>query len=150
MQGPRLQAFETHQTDALVALWRASFEHGVGVHDPHTLQEQRDYFLAEVLPQHAVQVLVENEQLLGFVAASADSVNQLYVHAGHLRRGLGRQLLDWAKAQSGGSLWLYTFARNSAARAFYESQGFEALAFGHEPSWQLDDVRYSWSRPGSG
>jgi ribosomal protein S18 acetylase RimI-like enzyme len=72
------------------------------------------------------------------------------VHVKHLRRGLGRQLLDWAKAQSSGGLWLYTFARNSAARAFYESQGFEAVAFGHEPAWQLDDVKYAWRRTAPG
>jgi RimJ/RimL family protein N-acetyltransferase len=47
-------------------------------------------------------------------------------------------------AASAGSLWLYTFARNERARRFYERNGFVAVAFGYEPFWQLDDVRYEW------
>jgi hypothetical protein len=53
-------------------------------------------------------------------------------------------LLDWAKRHSGGTLWLYTFARNARACAFCESQGFAAVARGFEPNWQLADVRYEW------
>jgi RimJ/RimL family protein N-acetyltransferase len=50
-------------------------------------------------------------------------------------------------AQSAGSLWLYTFARNRVARAFYEQNGFVDVAHGFEPLWQLDDVRYEWTAP---
>ena len=46
--------------------------------------------------------------------------------------------------RSSGSLWLYTFARNYGARAFYERNGFVAIAFGFEPKWQLRDVKYQW------
>jgi RimJ/RimL family protein N-acetyltransferase len=49
-------------------------------------------------------------------------------------------------AASVGSLWLYTFARNERARRFYERNGFAAVAFGYEPFWQLEDVRYEWRR----
>ena len=30
--------------DELVLMWRASFERGVGITDPHPLEEQRDFF----------------------------------------------------------------------------------------------------------
>lgn len=130
--------------DELVPLWRASFEEGVGVTDPHPLAEQRAYLLREVLPNHTVRVAFSGDTMVGWVAASRESVVQLYVRVGWQRRGIGRMLLDWAKAQSGGSLWLYTFARNARACAFYESQGFRVVARGFEPTWQLDDVRYAW------
>jgi hypothetical protein len=55
-------------------------------------------------------------------------------------------LLSWAKSQSAGSLWLYTFARNEAARSFYERSGFVAIEHGFEPQWQLEDVKYSWTK----
>lgn len=29
-------------------------------------------------------------------------------------------------------------------RAFYEKHGFEIIARGFEPTWQLDDVQYEW------
>ena len=72
---------------------------------------------------------------------------QLYVRVGFHRQGIGTTLLAWAMAQSAGSLWLYTFARNRVARAFYEQHGFVDVAHGFEPLWQLDDVRYEWTAP---
>jgi len=38
--------------------------------------------------------------------------------------------------------------RNAGARAFYERNGFRAVARGFEPKWQLEDVRYEWSDGG--
>lgn len=142
-----LVAFCEAWLEELVPLWRASFEAGVGVTDPHPLEEQRRYFLDEVLPRNAVRLALAGERLAGFVAASRESIAQLYVRVGCQRQGIGTRLLDWAKDQSGGSLWLYTFARNAGARAFYERHGFRAVARGFEPSWRLEDVRYEWRRP---
>jgi len=139
--------FDPGRLDALIALWRASFEAGVGVTDPHPLAEQRQYFLGRVLPQHAVRLALRDGELAGFVAASAESVAQLYVRVGWQRRGIGTRLLDWAKQHSAGSLWLYTFARNHGARAFYARHGFVEVACGFEPVWQLDDVKLQWPAP---
>lgn len=150
MSGVVLEDFDPSLIDELIPMWRASFEAGVGITDPHPLAEQRDYFLAEVRPRNAVKVALLQGRLLGFVAAGPDTVTQLHVRVGHWRCGIGTQLLDWAKAQSGGTLWLYTFAQNQRARAFYEHHGFRAVAFGFEPTWQLADVRYEWSRSARG
>jgi GNAT superfamily N-acetyltransferase len=83
--------------------------------------------------------------MVGFVAATPESVSQLYVRVGYHGFGIGTRLIEWAKAQSAGSLWLYTFARNSGARAFYEHHGFRIVARGFEPHWKLDDLRYEWT-----
>jgi ribosomal protein S18 acetylase RimI-like enzyme len=74
-----------------------------------------------------------------------ESVSQLYVRVGCQRGGTGGRLQQWAKQNSGGSLWLYTFKKNQVAQAFYESRGFVAVQHGFEPSWKLDDVKYYWS-----
>ena len=142
-----LIAYDPARLDELLPMWRASFEGGVGIVDPHPLHEQRDYFLREVLPRHDVRVAMLGDALVGFVAASRESIAQLYVRVGCQRSGIGTRMLDWAKAQSGGSLWLHTFAQNRGARAFYERHGFRAVAFGFEPFWQLDDVKYAWPAP---
>ena len=146
---PRLSvevaAFEPAWLDDLIGLWRASFEAGVGIVDPHPVAEQRQYFLNTVLPHNDVRVAVAGDQLVGFVAASSESVAQLHVRVGWHRRGLGTQLLDGAKQRSTGSLWLHTFAHNQGARAFYERNGFTVEAEGFEPAWQLADVKYRWS-----
>jgi len=141
-----LAPLQSEQADELVRMWRASFEHGVGVSDPHSLAQQRRYLLTEVLPNNAVRVALANGQLLGFVAATRESITQLYVRVGHFGQGIGTTMLEWAKEQSGGSLWLYTYARNTVACRFYEAHGFRAVAHGYEPVWQLEDVKYEWSR----
>ena len=127
-------------------MWRASFEAGVGVKDPHPIAAQKNYFVTQVLPRNSVRMAMLEEQLVGFIAASRESIAQLYVRIGFQRRGIGRRMLAWAKEQSGGSLWLYTFARNQGAQRFYEREGFRIVARGFEPMWQLEDIKYEWTR----
>ena len=140
-----LDDFRSEDAEELVRMWRESFEAGVGVTDPHPLEEQMRYLFTEVVPNNAVRVARLEGRIVGFVAASPRSIAQLYVRRGFQRRGIGSRLLAWAKAESGGALWLYTFAQNTGARAFYERHGFTIAARGHEPSWKLDDLRYEWS-----
>jgi RimJ/RimL family protein N-acetyltransferase len=141
-----LTALDPGETEALVRMWRRSFEHGVGIVDPHPFEAQIAYFESQVRPHHHVHIARLDGEMVGFLACNRDSVSQLHVHVAHLRRGIGARLLERAKQDSGGRLWLYTFARNHNARRFYESRGFAAVAFGFEPTWQMEDVRYEWLR----
>ncbi|MGZ8289164.1 MAG: GNAT family N-acetyltransferase [Telluria sp.] len=136
--------FDAARTEDLVRMWRESFEFGVGVIDPNPIENQRDYFTTSVVPNNAVRMTLLDDELLGFIAATKESITHLYVRVGHHHRGIGTQLLRWAKAQSAGRLWLFAFARNAVARAFYEKHGFEIIARGFEPTWQLDDLKYEW------
>jgi ribosomal protein S18 acetylase RimI-like enzyme len=138
--------YESSWQSALVSMWRESFEFGVGITDPHPLAERARYFETEVLPKNTVRLAFCSQQLVGFVASSGESVAQLHVRVGFHRQGIGSLLLGWAKSQSVGSLWLYTFARNTVAQAFYERHGFRIAARGFEPTLQLEDIRYEWSR----
>jgi ribosomal protein S18 acetylase RimI-like enzyme len=133
------------QQSELVRMWRESFEFGVGIIDPHSIAEQVAYFEAEVLPKNSVRLALSAGQLVGFVAASRESIAQLHVRVGFHRLGIGSQLLNWAKSQSFRGLWLYTFARNTVAQAFYEHHGFRIVARGFEPTWQLEDIKYQWA-----
>lgn len=139
-----LRELDPARVDELVRMWRESFEGGVGIVDPHPIQEQRDYLLREVLPTNALRIAEREGRMVGFVAATRESISQLYVRSGEQRRGIGAQLLGWAKAQSAGRLWLFTFARNHGARAFYEKHGFRIVARSYEPDWKLDDLKYEW------
>ncbi|MGH6611979.1 MAG: GNAT family N-acetyltransferase, partial [Burkholderiaceae bacterium] len=100
--------FEPYRLVELVHMWRTSFEAGVGITDPHPIADQQQYFVDEVLPRNEVRVVLLDDRLVGFVAATKESVAQLYVRVGFHRRGIGTRLLSWAKDQSAGSLWLYT------------------------------------------
>ncbi len=146
MQNVALSRYTASSLEDLLRLWRESFEHGVGVTDPHPLEEQRAFFLSEVLPKNSVRLALHAGSLVGFIAATPESISQLYVRVTCLAQGVGSLLLHWAKEQSIGSLWLYTFARNTNARRFYEKNGFKAVATGFEPTWKLEDVKYEWLR----
>jgi len=92
--------YDPARLDDLVPMWRASFEQGVGIVDPHPLAEQRDYFLTRVLPRCDVKLAVRGDELVGFVAANHESVAQLYVRVGCQRQGVGSRMLDWAKSRN--------------------------------------------------
>ena len=137
--------FDAARTDDLVRMWRGSFEFGVGVIDPQPIENQRDYFTTSIVPNNAVRMTLLEDELVGFIAATKESITHLYVRVGHHQRGIGTQLLAWAKAQSNGTLWLFAFARNAGARAFYEKHGFKIIARGFEPTWRLADIKYEWT-----
>ena len=66
--------FDSARTDELVRLWRESFEFGVGVVDPHPIEDQRDHFVNTVVPNNAVRMAVLDDQLVGFIAATKESI----------------------------------------------------------------------------
>ena len=145
----RLLAFDPRDRPlarAVVELWRRSFEHGVGILDPNPIEAQLEYFDSTLVPAHRVVTAWNESGLVGFVAYTPESVGALYVAVPQLGRGIGTQLLELARDESAGSLWLYTFARNARARAFYERRGFVDVGHGFENMWQLEDVRYEWRR----
>jgi GNAT superfamily N-acetyltransferase len=132
----------------LVRMWRAGFERGVGIKDPHPLEAQLGYFHEKVLPNHRVRLAWQDETLVGFLAANHESVAQLDARLGYHREGMGSHrlplILPLAKRDPASSLWLYTFQQMVVAKRFYERHGFTAVEFGFEPNWQLADVKYQW------
>jgi GNAT superfamily N-acetyltransferase len=145
--GPQVRAFDPERDTAeLVRMWRASFEHGVGVRDPHPVAQQRAFLLDQVVPGHRVVVANDTSGIVAFLASTEVSVGHLYVRVDRIGEGIGSSLLGLAMQESRGHLWLYTFARNLGARAFYARHGFVEVARGFESTWQLEDVRMEWTR----
>ena len=131
---------------ALVRLWRDSFEEAVGIIDPHPIEDQKQYFIDEILPNTDVLVAVIGRKVVGFIAASRDSINEIYVHTEQQGQGIGTKLLRWAQEKSNGKLELYTFERNKKSQQFYESKGFEVTERNKTEAWMLDDIKYEWVR----
>jgi len=149
MSPPRIGEFQITDLVPVVRMWRESFENAVGILDPHPIEEQIDHFDRNVRTKNRVRVVKDGDLVVAFMASTPQSVAQLYVRVGRHRRGIGSQLLNLAKEESDGTLWLCTFARNKNACSFYESQGFTVVQRGFEPTWKLDDVKYAWSRAAS-
>ena len=52
----RYTEYSARHLGDLLPMWRASFERAVGITDPHPLEEQRAYFLREVVPNYYIRV----------------------------------------------------------------------------------------------
>jgi ribosomal protein S18 acetylase RimI-like enzyme len=95
-------------------------------------------------------IAVHDGRVVGMMVVGPNDLDQLYVAPGHQGRGIGRRLVDLAKAISPAGLTLYTFQVNGRARRFYERNGFtvDGLGDGSTNEERQPDVRYVWRPSG--
>ncbi|MFL5297961.1 MAG: GNAT family N-acetyltransferase [Phenylobacterium sp.] len=111
----------------------------------HTAEDVVGYVAGRLMPANEVWVAVEDGVVAGYVAYTADWVNQLYVHPGWQGQGIGPRLLAQAMSDRRPKQ-LWTFQQNGRARKFYEDRGFTAVEFtdGAGNEEKTPDVRYEW------
>ncbi|MEM9811030.1 MAG: GNAT family N-acetyltransferase [Pseudomonadota bacterium] len=126
-----------------VASRRAALPFLTEVHGP---MEMKVWLRDVLLPRGTTWVARSGGGIVGFMTLDGKDIDQLYLHPGHLRRGIGSALVAHAKAQSPERLELVTFQKNEAARAFYEAQGFVPFRFGDgtKNEEREPDVFYEW------
>jgi len=112
----------------------------------HTDADTLHWIIHELIPSRKVWVASAEGRIVGFLALNGEEIEHLYIAPAFYRRGAGSLLLSQACAVSR-RLHLFTFERNTRARAFYEAHGFAAAEFNdgsrneeHEP-----DVKYIWT-----
>jgi GNAT superfamily N-acetyltransferase len=115
----------------------------------HDESETRAWMTHEVLGRRQVLVAERSGRPVGFAVLDGDWLEQLYVEPGAIGTGVGRRLLDAAKADRPAGLSLYVFARNARARRFYEAAGFVLVeeSDGSTNEEREPDCTYRW--PGS-
>ena len=88
-----------------------------------------------------------SEQPAGFLILEEDYVACLYVATANRGQGIGRRLLDHAKAARPDGLCLWTFQANTGARRFYSREGMVADRFtgGQDNDEGLPDVLFRWT-----
>ncbi|MCD1633809.1 GNAT family N-acetyltransferase [Martelella mediterranea] len=113
------------------------------VHDHRDVER---HYRETVFVEHAVTVADMSGAVVAFSAVSEDAyVTALYVEATARGHGLGRALLDKAKAARPSGLKLWTFQANRAARHFYEREEFSELRrTGGDNEECLPDILYAW------
>jgi ribosomal protein S18 acetylase RimI-like enzyme len=145
-----IREYREDDFEAVTRLWRAArelafpdFQREKG----HTFAEDCDYFRNVILANNDVWAMEVEGRVAGFIAIAGDFVDQFYIHPDFQRRGLGKELLDFAKARSPEHVWLYTLQINANGRAFYEKNGFVAVRFGVSPAPESEpDVEYHWGK----
>lgn len=151
--------------DLHAASWRSAYP---GILTERFLEhdavgDRRRYWRARLAApspgRQLIQLAVEHERLLGFMCVLLDQderwgalLDHLHIHPDEKGRGLGRRLMaqaaSWVSAaRPGGSLHLWVYEANQAARGFYERFGgvvvdrrLRHAADGHE----VAAVCYAW------
>ncbi|MEK4246425.1 GNAT family N-acetyltransferase [Psychrobacillus sp. FSL K6-2684] len=140
----RITPYNSKYAEQTVEMWRDSKEQAIGQKEIHDF-ENHVYFLNNILPERfQIELALIDEEVVGMIAYNDREINQLYIHLEYQGFGIGRTLLDKAKAQSSGKLILYTFEVNEKAQRFYENNEFEIISRGHENEENLPDIQYEW------
>lgn len=144
----KIRPYQLEDFDAVTILWRVARERSLPDFQRlkgHFFYEDRDYFRKHILQDDEVWVYDEGGRAAAFMAIRGDFIDHLYVDPEFWRRGIGSELLRFARTLSPEHLWLYTLQINVNARAFYESNGFVAEKFGMSPPPENEpDVEYHW------
>jgi GNAT superfamily N-acetyltransferase len=134
--------------ESIADVYLASFHATYDFPLAHSDDDVRRWILETVVPEQETWVAEEDARVVALLVVTPGWIEQLYVAPDRLRRGIGRALLDHAKARAAGGLSLYTFQANARARRFYERNGFTAewLGDGSANEEGQPDVRYVWTR----
>jgi len=140
-----------------IASWRAAYD---GIIDATYLQTM-DIARHAIMWQRALDadariLVAESEaRVIGFANANRNEITVLYIDPAHWRRGAGslllHRMLEDIAATEQAEAWLWVLQGNTAARAFYESQGgrLQGSAPVKVGLQTLVQVRYVWPLPGA-
>ena len=147
-----------------VRVWRAAYRSVVPEAFLASLSvEQRAERWRTILSSGPREVAVceLDGRLVGFVtvepardaacAPGTGEVDAIYLDPAVWRRGLGRQLMDWARDAARRRGWqrlvLWVLRDNARARAFYEAEGFRLDGAERDHNFagtKVAEVRYAW------
>lgn len=122
---------------------------------PRVLSHERiaAIFVPELLVRRRLLVAEQAGRVAGYLSLATDGfVPAIYVLASLRGRGLGRALLDAAKALSPEGLELAVFEANVPARRFYAREGFHELQGRRETATEegIATLRLRWKGPQHG
>lgn len=108
-------------------------------------------FCGTMIDRGWVTVAEQGAEIVGFLARDGQEVCALYLAEQARGQGIGRRLLEDAKAKRA-RLILKVFEANAMARRFYEQNGFVEAGRGDgaDNDENLPDVTYVWKREGGG
>lgn len=143
---PTIRLATPADADAVADVYLASFGATYDFPLAHTDEAVRRWIRDVLVAGGGTWVAEHGDRIVGMMSVGRDELDQLYVAPAWIGRGVGRRLLDHARARHPDGLSLSTFQVNARARRFYERNGFVAAEFGDGSANEerQPDVRYVW------
>ena len=130
--------------DKVADIW---LDTNIKAHDfiPAQYWESNFESVKELLPQATVYVYEDGQGIQGFIGLNDEYIEGIFVSDGMQSQGIGRLLLDYAKAKRN-KLRLNVYRKNTRAIAFYQREGFEILYSGVDKTTGEKDHVMEWQR----
>ena len=140
-----IRPYSESDFEAVSEVWFTSWQSvGVNVPDPALRTTLRERLPLEIANGWAVHVAVIGPDVVGFLALHGNRLAQLFVAPAMQGQGIGKQLLDFAKAERPDGFYLTTQPIEGPACRFYEREGLRRGPIGTHPKYGHPNVRYDW------
>ena len=138
-----IRPLKTADLEAVAALWLAA---NLQAHAFIPAQYWREHYrpVRGLLAQAEVYVYEVSGVLQGFIGLDGDYIPGLFVQPGAQSRGIGKALLDFAKAGRP-SLSLQVYQNNTGALRFYQREGFVIQDAGVDQDTGEGDYTMVWT-----
>jgi putative acetyltransferase len=132
--GRLIREYRFSDLEDVLSAWAAASEIAHPFLTPDFLRRERHNIPNLYLPNAETWVWEVDGSVVGFISLIENEVGALFVQPAHHGSGIGRALIDKARALRG-DLELEVFERNAVGRAFYDRYGFVLLRKTvHEPT----------------
>lgn len=121
-----IRAYGENDREAVLDIW---LQASIRAHDfvaREYWESQLDNMRRRYLPAAENHVYVNGAKIVGFYSLYGDTLAALFVLPEHQGHGIGKALLDHAKARRA-RLTLTVYSENAASHGFYLSQGFTVI-----------------------
>jgi ribosomal protein S18 acetylase RimI-like enzyme len=113
----------------------------------HSHKENIGYFKSQV-ENGTLYIATYNKKIAGFIGITSGWINHLYIDKYFQNKGVGKQLVTFAKTHSTDGLNLWVFEDNTKAILFYEREEFKLVEKRDidkaDNEEKLPDRKYRW------
>lgn len=121
-----IRKYDPHDLRELLSVWYDAAKLAHPFWTAEKLDRERRDISEKFLPMAETWVFEDEEQVVGFIALLDNEVGGIFVSPRRQGRGIGRALMDHARA-SRDHLELEVFQANKIGRAFYDAYGFQSV-----------------------
>lgn len=137
-----IRVYRTADCERVVEVWERATALAHPFLSQEFVEQERTAIRQSYLPVAETWVWEDDGQIFGFISLLENEIGAIFVDPTFGRRGVGRALVDTARALRG-ELEVEVFEKNLIGRAFYNKLGFEFRDRRiHEPTgfvlWRLD------------